>query len=139
MSWLSHAMATRAQAELVKADMATWAPTTRLHRYQRGFDHSRLLAQATARRLGVATQSVLSRRGIKSQTGLSAPERRKLAESPENVFALHSNVVGLKVLLIDDIATTGSTLAAAASVLRQGGAVSVVALVAAITPKTEGA
>ena len=54
-----------------------------------------------------------------SQTGLSALERKK---NPEGAFLVAKGFRERHLLLVDDVVTTGSTMAAAASALRQGGA-----------------
>ncbi|MFA5565926.1 MAG: hypothetical protein WC184_08125 [Acidimicrobiia bacterium] len=137
VSWLSEAMAQRAWHIKTPIDVVSWAPTLRSHRQKRGFDHSRLLAVGVARRLGVAWHPLLRRHGSTSQTGLSGRERRQLVEQAHRTFSLAGRARGLNVLLIDDVATTTSTLQAAASVLQSGGASSVIGLVGAITPKAK--
>jgi predicted amidophosphoribosyltransferase len=108
--------------------LVTWAPTTVSRRRARGFDPAEVLARPLARRLGLRATRLLGRRGGPPQTGLDAAARRV---GP--VFAARRRVPG-HVLLVDDVATTGATLAAAARALRDAGASRVVAVTAARTP-----
>jgi predicted amidophosphoribosyltransferase len=95
---------------------ATWAPTTRARRRERGFDQAQLLTRAVAAQLGVPVARLLSRHGGPPQTG--APRRERLGR-PQLVAP---RPVPPAVLLIDDVRTSGSTLTAAAGALRARGA-----------------
>jgi predicted amidophosphoribosyltransferase len=106
----------------------TWAPTVPERRRSRGFDHAELLARHVARRLGRPVRRLLVRRPGPPQTGLPAAARRV---GP--AFAGRGRAPA-SVLVVDDVATTGATLAAAAAALRATGAETVVALTAARTP-----
>ena len=112
-------MTARARATSA-VDVVTWAPTTAARRRARGFDQAEVLAhdRGRARRVGRAG-SVLRRVGDDHQTGHSRAER---IDAPE--FAVARTVVaiaGRRVLVVDDVVTTGATLRAAASVLRERG------------------
>jgi len=111
-------------------DLISWAPTSAARRRGRGFDQARLLAVAVARRLGCPCRAVLSRQPGRPQTGLDAMHRH---DSHGPAFVASAPVSG-RVLLVDDVVTTGATLAAATAALRAAGAGSVEVLVAAATP-----
>jgi len=109
-------------------DVVTWAPTTAARRRARGFDQARLLAREVGRRLHRPVPALLSRLPGPPQTGRPLFERRGGAR-----FAARRPVSG-RVLVIDDVLTTGATIEAAAETLRGAGARQVHGLVLARTP-----
>jgi ComF family protein len=112
-------------------DLVTWAPTTAKRRRQRGFDQAELLARAVARCLRLPCRRLLTRHPGPAQTGRSRVERQEAS-----VFACPPRArVPARVLVIDDVVTTGATLTAAARALRSSGALEVWGLVAARTPR----
>ena len=126
--WLAAAMAERAHEHGFEAATVSWAPTTVQHRRARGFDPAEILARAVARELGARWAHVLDRKPGPPQTGLDAAARRV---GPHFVARCRAPA---RVLLVDDVATTGATLTAAAHALRAAGASNVVAVTAARTP-----
>ena len=101
---------------------------------QRGYNQSALLAQSLSAVLNVpVVEEYLSRvRDTTPQVSLPAARRR---ENVHNAFRVASRVEGSRILLVDDVATTGSTLRAAASALKRAGATRVDALIIARAPK----
>ncbi len=129
VAWLAAAMADSLTECAV--DVVTWGPTTTARRRERGFDHAELLARAVARRLRVPVRALLTRAaGSTAQTGLSSADRR----GGPSRFDARVRVPRATVLVVDDVATTGTTLRDAAIALRSRGAHRVVALTAARTP-----
>ncbi|MEA2829215.1 MAG: hypothetical protein QOG43_3654 [Actinomycetota bacterium] len=109
-------------------DVVTWAPTTAVRRRQRGFDQAELLARAIARRLGVPCRSLLVRSPGGAQTGQPLDVRRA---GP----TFHpGRPCPPRVLLVDDVVTSGATVAAAARTLRAAGAGEVHVVAVARTP-----
>jgi ComF family protein len=102
-------------------------------RRERGYNQSLLLARAWSAHLGLPVVEALERtRSTGTQTRLSAQERRRNLESalrPAKGFA-----PGSRLVLVDDIATTGSTLGACAAALLKAGAGEVHALTCAWAP-----
>jgi predicted amidophosphoribosyltransferase len=126
--WLAAAMVDELRRVERIPTTVTFAPTTPARRRARGFDAAELLARAVARRTRGRCAVLLVRRPGLPHTGLDAEARRR---GPQ--FAARGRVPE-RVLLVDDVATTGATLAAAAFALRTAGARDVLALTAARTP-----
>jgi predicted amidophosphoribosyltransferase len=113
-----------------EVDVVTWAPTSATRRRARGYDQAEVLARAVARHLGVPRRRLLRRTDHTGpQTGRRRAER--LARAPTFVPA---RAVSGRVLVVDDVVTTGATLHAASSALLAAGATSVRAVAAAATP-----
>lgn len=109
-------------------------------KWKRGFNQSELLARAIARRTGIPVVNALRRpHATLMQAGLSNTNRRR------NVVAAFQckrpgTVGGKRVLLIDDVMTTGSTAAACALALKRAGARKVALLtVARVDRRMDGA
>lgn len=107
-------------------DMVVSIPTDAARRKQRGFDiPESIFAQALAVK-GAWQPQVLARiRATVPQYGL-APDKRR--SNVRGCFEVRGSVSGAKILLVDDILTTGATLDEAAKTLKQAGAKSVYAL-----------
>ncbi len=120
----------RAGADLVAAaDVVVPVPLHRWRLVQRSYNQSALLARAIARRGGkpALVDGLVKRRATLSQQTLGAAERRHNVK--EKDFALSTTarlrVADRRVLLIDDVLTTGSTANACARCLLAGGAAAV--------------
>jgi ComF family protein len=115
---------------LADADLVVPVPLHRSRRRQRGFNQARELAA----RLGVPLVDALRRtRATPSQTDLPADARH---DNMRNAFALRRwyarpQIEGLRIVLVDDVSTTGATLEACAEVVRAAGAADVSAVTAA--------
>ena len=96
---------------------------------ERGFNQSRAIASLLAEDLGLELADGLQRiRPTRSQTGLSEPEREK---NVAGAFGGMGRLAGLRVLLVDDVVTTGATLLAAAQAALADGAAAVAAVAVA--------
>lgn len=101
---------------------------------ERGFNQGLLLARVVASELGTLLDylSLIRKRDTPSQTGLGRKERRR---NVAKAFSVTSAAIfkGTRVLLVDDVLTTGSTLNECAKTLKKSGALEVICLALART------
>ncbi len=121
-----------------KFDAVTWVPVSAKRLRKRGYDQAELLARETAALLGAPVFRMLrKRRDNPAQSTLPADRRRA------NVLGVYEPVSpeafsGKRVLLIDDVVTTGATLSECSRVLRTAGAGDVVCAAFAAAGMTKG-
>jgi predicted amidophosphoribosyltransferase len=114
-------------------DVVAWVPASRNRRRQRGYDQGRVLARHAGRRLGVGHRRLLARPRRDAQAGRSRSDR--LA----GPLLVATGRCPPRILLVDDVSTTGASLANAAAVLRRAGARYVAAGVLAAVEHRSGA
>jgi ComF family protein len=100
-------------------DAVVYVPSVRARELWRGHNPAERLAQELARRWGAPLSPLLARAGSsRPQRGLALSERRRNVAGSFRAVARAPKTV----LLVDDVYTTGSTVAAAAQALRSAGA-----------------
>ena len=120
-------LAMRIQRDLPAADIVTWVPVSARRRRRRGYDQVELLARAAAPELGLRAEPCLEKiRDNRANSGLKTPAERRA-----NVLGVYRAVGqehfrGKRVLLLDDIVTTGATASECARVLHSAGAEEVI-------------
>lgn len=116
-------LAMKLQKEELEYDVLTWVTTGWLRRWKRGYDHAALLAEAVGTELGVTPVKVLRKiRQTPPQSRLASAAARRA-----NVLGAYrviepELVKGKRVLLLDDIITTGATVSECARVILTAGA-----------------
>ena len=104
-------------------DVLTWIPVSPLRRFTRGYDQVELLARAVGKELGMEPVPLLCKiRHNRPQSGIGDAAKRRA-----NVLGVYravhpEQIAGKRVLLLDDILTTGATAGEAARVLLTAGA-----------------
>lgn len=113
-------------------DLLAAAPMSRKRYKQRGYNQAALLAAETAKLTGIPfdPKALTKIRETKAQHDLSAEQRRT---NLNGTFRADAAVRGKRVLLCDDVLTTGSTANEAAQALLSAGAQSVDVLVLSVT------
>jgi len=120
---LGEQLARRLAQEAPRPDLIIPVPLHRARLRERGYNQALEIARPLARALGVPLdfRSLVRIRATAPQTGMTVKARRKNLRA---AFALRdaAAVRNLRVALVDDVMTTGSTVQAAAKCLRAAGA-----------------
>jgi ComF family protein len=122
----------RAEPEIFAADVVVPVPLHPARRRERGYNQAELIARPLARRLGLPLRAYLLVR-TKPRPPQLLLSRRERWESVRGAYEMRrgAQVDNLRVLLIDDVCTTGATLDSCARALKHAGAKSVVGLTVA--------
>lgn len=106
------------------ADLIVPVPLHRSRQKERGYNQSALLADALGQAVDVPVnpKALIRTRATRQQVGLGHAER---AQNVAGAFTCHGDLTNQRIVLIDDVCTTGSTLEACAKALRTAGATSV--------------
>lgn len=116
-------------------DTVAWVPVSAKRLRKRGYDQSRLLAERACRLWDVEPEALLRKiRDNPAQSSLERAEDRW--KNTQGVYEAAGGPAGKRILLIDDVCSTGSTLVSAAEALLSAGAAGVVCASAAF-PRPE--
>ena len=116
-------LAMKLSQEDISFDLLTWAPISRARKWRRGYDQVELIARSVGRELGIAPVATLKkRRNNPPQSGLQDAAQRRA-----NVLGVYEvldpeAIQGKRILLLDDIMTTGATAGECARMLLTAGA-----------------
>lgn len=106
-------------------DVISWVPLTRKKTWNRGYNQAKLLARAISREIGLPARELLARTRQTIDQNLLDFSGRK--QNVRDAFRIKSpdRLTGLRVVLVDDVFTTGATVAECSRILKTGGARSV--------------
>ena len=109
-----------------KYDLISWVPVSRKRKRKRGYDQAFLLARETADNLDMPLIQTLEKvRHNKAQTSLEDDAARRANVLGAYRVLESAQIAGKRVLLVDDVVTTGQTLSECARTLRMAGAAEV--------------
>jgi ComF family protein len=106
-------------------------------KWQRGFNQSDVLAREIGKKWNVPVRNVILRKkATRPQSGLTNAKRRA---NMQGAFGMPRgrSLAGMRVLLVDDVVTTGATASACARVLKRAGATHVALLALARTDRRQ--
>lgn len=132
--WFAEALGLELSTSGTAVDLVTWLPASRRQRRRRGFDQAELLARQVGVELDCPVIESLRRIDTGRQTGRSRAQRLAGPVLGPTGVCGDTRICGRSVLLIDDVMTTGASLAAGACALRSLGALDVAAGVVAYSP-----
>ena len=115
-------------------DIITWIPISRRRLRKRGYDQSQLLAQRIADKLDVPCVRMLKKiRHTKAQSKLKGESERRANVLGAYAVCPDVSVEGRRILLVDDVLTTGATISECARMLLTAGAKQVVCVTLAMS------
>ena len=120
----------------ISCDSITWVPLSRKRLLLRGYDQARLLAEDLSRRTGLPCERLLRKtRDHPAQSGTRSAAQRRANVSGVYRAENEERIRARRILLVDDIVTTGATLSECAAVLKRAGAAEICAVTVAAAEK----
>lgn len=111
------------QKEFPELDVVTWVPLSRRSQKDRGYDQSELLAKELAKRLHLPCERLLEKlRDTRQQSRIDMPEERRANVQGAYGMKKNAGVRDRKILVVDDVITTGSTMEECCRILATAGA-----------------
>lgn len=111
------------------ADRICWAPVSKKRLRERGFDQAELAAREVGRLLSIPAGPVLQKvKNTQPQSGLEEESARRANARGAYALLPGIDLAGERVVLVDDVVTSGSTLRECAALLRRAGAVKIYCL-----------
>ncbi len=128
------------QANPLPGDILAPVPMHASRRRERGYNQAELLARRVAERCGIPFQPdlLVRTRRVDAQAGMSSAVNRAANVADSVAVSQRGDVSGQRVVLVDDVATTGSTLDNCAAALKEAGAASVWCLTLAVAGNRRG-
>ena len=116
-------------------DILTWVPISPLRQFQRGYDQSELIAKALGKELGITPVRILKKiRNTKPQSGIYNGAKRRANVFNAYQLVANADVKDKRILLVDDVITTGATVSECAKTIMVGGAECVYVIAVAASP-----
>lgn len=113
---------------IAKADMLIPIPLHPVRLRERGYNQAEVLGTLIAKKLGIPMRTDILKRVKKTTPQVEMKKRSERLKNMEGVFAIHNSsfiIHNSRILLFDDVYTTGATIRSAAKVLIRNGATSV--------------
>lgn len=125
-TWMAQCLSDRWKEPV---DLITWVPLSPRRRRERGYDQARLLAERVGELTGYPVLPTLEKiRETQVQSRLDEASVRRANVQGAYRVAAGADLSGKRIVLVDDVATSGATLSECAACLRMAGAESVAAL-----------
>ncbi len=116
----------------ISCDSISWVPLSRRRLRRRGYDQAELLARELSARTGIPCVRTLRKlRHTPAQSKTGDAVRRKANVAGAYALAEGAEISGRRILLLDDIVTTGATLSECVKLLKAAGAAELICLVVA--------
>ena len=130
---LGHRLAEAFEDSLLEVDTVVPVPLHWRRRFARGYNQSEVIARSMARAAGLPLLHALRRvRPTPPQSRLPRDERQR---NLRDAFRCRRRLEGRRVVLVDDVVTTGATVSEAARCLRRAGAEHLLVLTVGRTPE----
>lgn len=121
--WMAQELAASVRKSGEEFDLIVPVPIHFLRKLIRGFNQSEKLAKSLSEILNIPFENSLKKTRYTRKQSKASPEKR--IHAPENAFRADAAVLGKRILLVDDVITTGATLIHSAHALFRAGCTSV--------------
>lgn len=122
-------MAQCAADHALEVDCVTWVPLSARRLRRRGYDQAELLARRVGEELGLPAEPLLRKiRDTQTQSDLDTEGARRANALGAYAVLPGTGIKGKRILVVDDVVTSGATLSECARMLRQAGAAKVYGL-----------